>query len=243
MTGYSRLTTRELSQQTWPDFERLFSQGGGWDFCCCMVTHRGCHLSGKQFRTRSAAHRQNLQEHKDLVWQGRSHGILVYADEVVPVGWCKYGPVDELPIAGLASPGRKITGSAVDPTSQWRIPCFVTHKEHRRQGVAHIALEAALASIRTKGGGWVEATPLASTHTLPQHYHQLVKAHGKDCAEAKRYFDEWPSVVVRGVGRVPAERGGFGSRAWVGTVSMFERHGFEAVKIVGGTRVLMRRRI
>jgi hypothetical protein len=26
----TRYTTRELSPETWPDFERLFSQGGGW---------------------------------------------------------------------------------------------------------------------------------------------------------------------------------------------------------------------
>lgn len=45
---------------------------------------------------------------------------------------------------------------------------------------------------------------------------------------------------LSGVGPVPAEQGGFGSRAWVGTVSICERHGFEAVKIVRESSVLMR---
>lgn len=207
-----------------------------------MIHHRGCHLTGKQAPTRTAAHVQNLRELKELVSQGRAHGVLVYANDK-PVGWCKYGRVDELPIAALAAPSRKITSRALDPTSQWCIPCLVTHKELRRRGVAHLALAAALDSIRQHGGGWVEATPLAATHTLPERYYRLVKAYGKDSPEARKYFEEWPSVHVRGVGLVPAEQGGFGGRAWVGTVSMFERHEFEAVKIVGGSRVLMRRHI
>src|SRR5215469_894674 len=33
-------TTKELSKKTWPDFERLFSQKNGWDFCWCMHFHR-----------------------------------------------------------------------------------------------------------------------------------------------------------------------------------------------------------
>lgn len=242
MTKVPRLTTRALSPRTWSDFERLFSQGGGWDFCCCMVPHRGCHLTGKQAPTRAAAHELNLRAKKDLVGQGRVRGILVYRDGE-PVGWCKYGRVDEFPIAGLAEPSRRPAGQAQDPRSQWCIPCFVTHKEHRRQGVAHTALAAALGSIRDDGGGWVEATPLAGTHSLPRRYHELAKAYGKDSPQARKYLEEWPTVEVRGVGPVPAERGGFGSRAWVGTVSMFERHGFEAVRIVGGSRVLMLRQI
>lgn len=38
-------TTKELSPRIWPDFERLSSQGGVWDFCACMLTQRGCPLS------------------------------------------------------------------------------------------------------------------------------------------------------------------------------------------------------
>jgi GNAT superfamily N-acetyltransferase len=239
-----QFATRELSLQTWPGFEWLFSQGGGWDFCCCTFYHRGCHLTAKQARTRAESHTQNLREKKRLVGEGRVRGILVYRNGgSEPVGWCKYGRVEELPLAGLADPGRKISDQASDPTSQWRIPCFVTRKEHRRQGVARTALAAALESIQSNGGGWVEGTPIAGTYSLPQRYYQAVKAHGKDSPEARRYIEEWPSVTVPGVGPVPAEPGGFGSRAWVGTVSMFAHHGFEAVKIVKRSRVLMRRHV
>lgn len=240
-SGVARYTTKELSKETWPDFERLFSQGGGWDFCACMFYQRGYHHSGKVCPTRASAHVRNLQEKRELVWQGSAHGILVYTNDE-PVGWCQYGPIDELPIPG----GQRLEKRAApaDHTSQWRITCIVTHKKHRRRGVAGIALAAALESIRRSGGGWVEATPIAHTYTPPQRYHQLVKAHSRDSTEAREYLTKWwPTLIVRGVGPVPAEWGGFGSRAGVGTVSMFERQGFEAVKIVRDTHVLMRRYI
>ena len=41
MTANPPYKTRELSPETWPAFERLFSQGGGWDFCGCMLFQGG----------------------------------------------------------------------------------------------------------------------------------------------------------------------------------------------------------
>lgn len=236
-----KYTTKELSTKTWPDFERLFSQGSGWDFCACMYYQRGCHLSGKAFPTRGAARVQNLHEKRELTEQGRAHGILVYASGE-PVGWCQYGPVDELPIPS----GDRVANHvhAADATSQWRITCFVTHRKHRRKGVASVALGAALESIRKKGGGWVEATPIAHVYHDRRRV-QLVKSHGRDSAEVEEHLrtHRWPETVVRGVGPVPAACGTFGSVSHAGTVSMFERRGFDAVKIVGDTHVLVRRHV
>src|SRR5216683_1148438 len=89
--------TKELSDSTWPDFERLFSRGNGWDHCWCMAFQRARQLSRRQFRTRAEMAVINHQDKKELVDQGRAHGILVYANGE-PVGWCQYGPADELPV-------------------------------------------------------------------------------------------------------------------------------------------------
>jgi hypothetical protein len=40
----SSYTTKELSTKTWRDFERLFSQENGWDFCQCMHFQGPCSL-------------------------------------------------------------------------------------------------------------------------------------------------------------------------------------------------------
>jgi len=153
-----KYATRELSTRTWPDFESLFSRGGGWDFCWCMHFHRTRMIRNKRFRTRVQQGVRNRREKKELVASGRTHGILVYAKRE-PVGWCQYGPKEELPRID----GRRDYGGLAPKGGAkrlWRITCFVVDKRYRRLGVARIALKAALEAIRKKGGGVVEAYPL-----------------------------------------------------------------------------------
>lgn len=56
---------------------------------------------------------------------------------------------------------------ARDPSSRWRITCFTTRMEWRRQGVASTALAAAVEAIRKRGGGRVKAS-LVGSRTLDQ---------------------------------------------------------------------------
>lgn len=93
----SAYKTKELSMETWPDFVRLFSQGSGWDFCQCMHFHRPHSLPKEQWlRSRAERGVRNRRQKRALVEQGCAHGILVYV-KGEPVGWCQYGPRDELP--------------------------------------------------------------------------------------------------------------------------------------------------
>lgn len=200
-TNKPAYTTRELSKQTWPDFEKLFSQGNGWDFCWCMHFQRPRSLP-KNERLHSRAERgaRNRQEKRELLARGGSHGILVYA-KGEPVGWCQYGPQEEL---SRIDSSRKYRGLALEGGAErlWRITCFVVDKRHRKRGVASAALRAALKAIRNKGGGLVEAYPVA----------------------------RW-------------EGSAFGNVSTHGTVSMFEKEGFQAVAPVGSSNVLMRRTV
>ncbi|HXY47206.1 MAG TPA: GNAT family N-acetyltransferase [Thermoplasmata archaeon] len=97
------------------------------------------------------------KEKRTLVWKGASHGILVYAN-TEPVGWCQYGPKEELPRIDAGTLYRKL---AIDHDRQrlWRITCFWVDRKHRNRGVASTALGAILESIKRKGGGLVEAYP------------------------------------------------------------------------------------
>ena len=153
-------TTKELSKKTWPDFERLFSQKNGWDFCWCMHFHRPRGLpKDKWLPTRAERGVRNRREKRELVERGCAHGILVYAKGEA-VGWCQYGPKDELP---RIDNSRKYRGLAPERTTDrlWRITCFAVLKEYRKHGVATAALKAALEAIRKKGGGLVEAYPIS----------------------------------------------------------------------------------
>jgi GNAT superfamily N-acetyltransferase len=219
--------TKELSEATWPDFERLFSRGNGWDHCWCTAFQRAPHASRTEFRTRAEVSVRNHQAKKDLLDQGRAHGILVYADGE-PIGWCQYGSSDEL----VAPDG---PSSVPEPPRVWRVTCFVVDKRHRRQGVAGRALRAVLESIQHRGGGLVEGYPIA------------LWTHGRGAA---------PGVVwVHGVGPLAPAWGTFGNVSTPGIVSMFEDEDFEAVAVCGsasarvrnlgaaGCQVLMRRTI
>jgi GNAT superfamily N-acetyltransferase len=158
MASPAAYTIKELSKKTWPDFERLFSQKNGWDFCWCMYFHRSRSSPGSERLRRAERSVRNRRDKRELVERGRSHGILVYA-QGEPIGWCQYGPREELPhiddsrhYRGLAPQG--------ETKKLWRITCFVVDKRYRRRGVASVALKAALEAIRKKGGGLVEAYPI-----------------------------------------------------------------------------------
>jgi hypothetical protein len=224
---------KELSAQTWPDFERLFTAGNGWDHCWCMAFQQSRLVPASRFPTRAAQAVVNRADKERLVSEGRAHGILVYADGV-PVGWCQFGPGCELRAhAGADRGSEPEPGPGLAGPTLWRVTCFVVARQQRRRGVAGLALRETLAAIRRRGGGVVEGYPIASW------------SHGPAGTSA--------AVLVAGAGLVGPAWGSFGNVSTPGTVSMFEREGFTAVAVLGstsarvratgagGTQVLMRR--
>ena len=150
-------TTKELTKKTWADFERLFSRGNGWDFCWCMHFHRSRIWPSSDKLHRAERNVRNRRDKRALVETGRTHGILVYADDEA-IGWCQYGPREELPRIDESRDYREFDRD--NSTKLWRITCFVVDKRYRRRGLATVALKAALNAIRKKGGGTVEAYPI-----------------------------------------------------------------------------------
>ena len=157
MAPVSSYVTRPLSPDTWDDFARLVEANNGvWGGCWCMGFHpegvgKGHTVSGN--RLAKQAHVRN----------GTVHQILVYdGDECV--GWCQYGPTEELPNINNPKTYAKDLGEMPD----WRIGCIFTGSGHRRSGVARAALGAALAAIHDAGGGLVEAYPEQAEGRPPQ---------------------------------------------------------------------------
>ena len=162
MTAHVDLAIKELDASTWRDFETLFAKHGVPSYCWCMYYQR--EQSREREMKESGIGEKEMREHnrkrkKALVEQGRSHGILVYEDDV-PVGWCAYGPKEEFPRVDRGRYYRKL--DLKEERRLWRIICMVVDKDHRGQGVATSALKGALASIRRQGGGIVEAYPVVS---------------------------------------------------------------------------------
>ena len=142
----TEMRVRPLDEASWPDFASLVERNNGvWGGCWCM----GFHAEGVG-RGKTAA--QNRSEKECRVREGRAHAALVY-DGSLCVGWCQFGPTDELP----RIKHRRAYLDGLEALPDWRITCFYVDKRHRGHGVARAGLEGALNQIAAAGGGQVEA--------------------------------------------------------------------------------------
>lgn len=171
-------TTKDLSPETWKDFERLFLKKGTWGSCWCMIFPR---VSSPEKRYTGTIGRLNAQrdrrEKEELVRAGLSHGILVYSGED-PVGWCQYGPREELPRIDAGNLYRRVPPTPGGGMLR-RITCFWVARAHRNRGASALALRAALAAIKLGGGGLVEGYP-AVGHGFPADWTGVLSTFRKE---------------------------------------------------------------
>jgi hypothetical protein len=105
-------------------------------------------------RTHLDATEPDRQQKLDRVRAGTAHAALVFESDRC-VGWCQFGPPDEVP--RIKSRREYEKGLARLP--DWRIACCYVGKGHRRQGVAGAALAGALDLIAAHGGGRSKGIP------------------------------------------------------------------------------------
>jgi GNAT superfamily N-acetyltransferase len=146
MTG--DYTIKPLDESTWDAFAALVEANGGiFGGCWCMGFHPEEH-----------SHADSPQPHReqklDRVRAGTAHAALVI-DGNDCVGWCQFGPQDEVPRVK----NRREYEKQLTALPDWRIACCYVGKGHRRKGVAYAALLGALELIAELGGGRVEGYP------------------------------------------------------------------------------------
>ncbi|HZD12361.1 MAG TPA: GNAT family N-acetyltransferase [Candidatus Binatus sp.] len=151
-----RFILKELGPETWTDFAKLASKQGQ---CWCMFYQRPRPLHKGKVPADQRG-RVNRLDKQRLVRKGLAHAVLVY-DEDNAIGWCQYGPKQELPRIDAGRFYRKLE-PVREQENLWRITCFFVDKDYRGTGVAKLALRGALDSIREQGGGIVEAYPVVS---------------------------------------------------------------------------------
>jgi len=142
-------TVKALDESTWDAFAALVERNNGvFGGCWCM----GFHAAGVGTETTPALNRERKLER---VRAGTTHAALVFDGDDC-LGWCQFGPPEELPRIKSRSAYRK---SQTGPPPDWRIACCFVGKGNRRKGVASAALEGALELIAGLGGGTVEGYP------------------------------------------------------------------------------------
>ena len=138
---------KALDESTWQAFAALVERNNGvFGGCWCM----GFHPEGLD-REDAACNRERKH---DRVRAGTAHAALVFDGEDC-LGWCQFGPPEELPRIKSRAAYEKAASTPPD----WRITCHFVGKGHRRRGVATAALAGALDLIADLGGGTVEGYP------------------------------------------------------------------------------------
>lgn len=148
----SEYTVKALDPTTWGAFAALVEKHNGvWGGCWCTWFHRGV---GTAFSTDPRGAEASRAWKERLVREGRAHAALVF-DGDAAVAWCEYGSPEELPHIYY----RKEYEAGLDQVPTYRLTCLFVDRDHRRKGVASIAVVGALHLIAQAGGGLVETYP------------------------------------------------------------------------------------
>lgn len=141
------LVFREVTPDTWNDFETLFEERGGPKSCWCMVWRATAEESRDIRRpSRKAAMKKRIRA-------GVPVGILGY-DRDTPVAWCSIAPKNTYR-AGLANSQE---GDAEEDV--WSLACFFVNRAARGRGALKALIEAAKRHAKEYGATVLEAYPV-----------------------------------------------------------------------------------
>jgi len=144
---HGKVSSRQLTEKTWPDFEELFAANGGvWGGCWCMFYHKPGKFDPK-------AYKENREAKHGLTSEGKTHGTIVLCGGD-PVGWCQFGPREE-----LSRVDRKRGYRPTSPDA-WRVTCLFIAPGHRRSGLATYAVRESVRAMKREGVKVVEAYPV-----------------------------------------------------------------------------------
>ena len=129
-TDSNKLTVRELSEDTWSDFESVVGTNGGARGCWCM--HWRLSIA-KWMEGKGAGNKRAMRK---LAKQGQAPGVVVYRRST-PVAWCSLGPRDSFPRLE-----RSPLMSSIDDEPVCAITCIFVHRKHRGAGLLPAILDA-----------------------------------------------------------------------------------------------------
>ena len=138
----------ELTEDTWPSLETLFSAnktvGGCW---CCWFMRPRAEVDANWGEGNKKYLHEKVGEKAPL-------GLLAI-DDGEPVGWVAVAPRTSYPRLETS----KISRSDAGPDT-WSVTCFFVHRTARRRGLAATLLGAAVEYAAKHGAATVEGHPV-----------------------------------------------------------------------------------
>jgi hypothetical protein len=195
---------RALHRREVNKLKRLLAASGGsigWSrsTTACGVAAGAClfHLDDRGFKNRTIL--QNRTEKAHRVRDSRAHAALAY-DGSAAVGWCQFGPTDELP---RFKHKRAYFSGLIDPPD-WRIKCFFVDRDYRCKGVASVALKGAPSKATLR-------TPQVGQYQRPCLYNGTVSMFEREGFKRSRRLGKNHWVVTKVVRKssrkkLPAQR-------------------------------------
>src|SRR4051794_3566471 len=146
------IEVRPVGEVPWADVETVFGTRGDPAGCWCQWYK----LPTADWKATGREERKELL--CGQVSQEPSPGLVAYR-EGEPVGWCAVEPRAVYERLRTAKVAAEVADTFDDP-SVWSITCFVVRVGHRKRGVAHALVAAAVEHARKHGAGSVEAYPV-----------------------------------------------------------------------------------
>jgi GNAT superfamily N-acetyltransferase len=138
----------ELTVDTWPLLERLFSANKTVGGCWCVWFMR------PRAETEAGWGEDNKAHLRSKVDTATRLGLLAVEDGE-PLGWVAVAPRPTYPQLDRS----RVTRSDAGPDT-WSVTCFFVHRNARRRGLAATLLEAAVDYARSHGAVAVEGCPV-----------------------------------------------------------------------------------
>jgi predicted GNAT family acetyltransferase len=143
------LKYKELTPETWYDFEKLFGDKGACDGCWCTYWRQ----SHSEYNKNKGEFNKKIM--KSLVESGHIPGLLFYENSE-PVAWCSISPRKDF----VRLEKSKILKS-IDNKDVISITCFFIPRVYRGKGLQKQIIEHIINYCKTKAIKIIEAYPIA----------------------------------------------------------------------------------
>lgn len=143
----STIRFKELTLETWKDFEQLFGERGACGGCWCMYWR----LPNKDYENQKGS--GNKKAMRKLVKNNEQIGIIMYLGDV-PIGWCSVAPRENF----IRLENSRIL-KPLDDKPVWSIVCFFFDKKYRRKGYSTEMLKRVINITKKKGAKTLEGYP------------------------------------------------------------------------------------